>query len=309
MTDAHAPGAYDGRGRNSPQWWPSRYGAEDELGAGNELTPERAMAALKIPKQGRVIQLAQLLEPGIPAYPPRAWHQLILAHGQLEATLTEPDGAHVSWFEEHVNQTYQIGCHLDGLAHLGIDGRYYNGFHYKDIYSPTGLRRLGIEHAPQWVARGVCLDIAAIEGTAMLEEGFAITPEHIEAACEKQGVDVDPGDVVLFHTGWSSLWNVDNDRYGALEPGLGWQGAHWLTERRVSLVGADNWALESWPPEEPGKLLVVHQHLLCETGTYIIENIKTRELVDGGFSEFLFLLAPNKTKGSTGSMTAPIAVV
>jgi hypothetical protein len=55
MTDAHAPGAYDGRGRDSPQWWPSRYGAEDELGAGNELTPERAMAALKIPKEGRVI--------------------------------------------------------------------------------------------------------------------------------------------------------------------------------------------------------------------------------------------------------------
>ena len=175
MTDAHAPAPTTAEAANSPQWWPSRYGAEDELGAGNELTPERAMAALKIPKQGRVIQLAQLLEPGIPAYPPRAWHQLILAHGQLEATLSEPDGAHVSWFEEHVNQTYQIGCHLDGLAHLGIDGRYYNGFHYKDIYSPTGLRRLGIEHAPQWVARGVCLDIAALEGTAMLEEGFAIT--------------------------------------------------------------------------------------------------------------------------------------
>ena len=89
--------------------------------------------------------------------------------------------------------------------------------------------------------RGVCLDIAALEGTAMLEEGFAITVEHIEAACERQGVDIGAGDVVLFHTGWSSLWMVDNSRYGALEPGLGWDGAHWLTERRVSLVGADNW--------------------------------------------------------------------
>ena len=77
----------------------------------------------------------------------------------------------------------------------------------------------------------------------------------------------------------------------------------------MSLVGADNWALEAWPPEGPGGLLVVHQHLLCETGTYIIENIKTKPLVDGGHSEFLFLLAPNKTKGSTGSMAAPIAVV
>ena len=55
-----------------------------------------------------------------------------------------------------------------------------------------------------------------------------------------------------------------------------------------------------WPPEAPGALLVVHQHLLAETGTYILENIKTKELVDGGHSEFLFVLAPNRTKGSTG---------
>jgi hypothetical protein len=31
--------------------------------------------------------------------------------------------------------------------------------------------------------------------------------------------------------------------------------------------------------------------------------------VDGGYSEFLFVLAPNRTKGSTGSMAAPLAVV
>ena len=70
--DARAPGAYDGRGRDSPQWWPSRYSTEDELGAGNELTPERAMAAFRSRRRAALIQLAQLLEPGIPAYPPRA---------------------------------------------------------------------------------------------------------------------------------------------------------------------------------------------------------------------------------------------
>jgi kynurenine formamidase len=309
MTDAHAHGPYDATGGKSPQWWPSRYGAGDELGAGHELTPERAMAALRIPKRGEIIELAQLLEPGIPAYPPRAWHQLVLAHGSLEDTMLAKDTTQASYFEEHVTQTYQIGCHLDGLGHVGVNGRYYNGMHYEEIYAPTGLRRLGIEQAPQWVARGVCLDIAGIEGTTMLEEGFAITPEHLEAACEKQGVEIGAGDVVLLHTGWSSLWMVDNDRYGALEPGLGWDAAHWLTERRISLAGADNWCLEVWPPEQAGSPLVVHQHLLCETGTYIIENIQTKPLVDGGHSEFLFLLSPNKTKGSTGSMAAPIAVV
>jgi kynurenine formamidase len=309
MTDQMAPGTYDGTGGRSTQWWPSRYGADDELGAGHELTAERMLSALQIPKRGRVIELAQLLEPGIPAYPPRAWHQLVLAHGGLEETMLAADTTQASYFEEHVTQTYQIGCHLDGLGHVGVNGRYYNGMHYRDIYAPTGLRKLGIEHAPQWIARGVCLDIASLEGTTMLEEGFAITPEHIEAACERQGVEIGAGDVVLFHTGWSELWMVDNERYGALEPGLGWDAAHWLSDRRISLAGADNWCLEVWPPEQEAHPLVVHQHFLCETGTYIIENLKTRELVTDGISEFLFLLSPNKTKGSTGSMAAPIAVV
>jgi kynurenine formamidase len=102
---------------------------------------------------------------------------------------------------------------------------------------------------------------------------------------------------------------VDNERYGALEPGLGWDAAHWLTDRRISLAGADNWCLEVWPPEREDAPLVVHQHFLAETGTYIIENIRTEELVRGGIGEFLFVLTPNRTKGSTGSMAAPVAIV
>ena len=62
---------YDGRGGASTQWWSSRYGPDDELGAGNELTAERTLEALKIPREGRTIELAQLLEEGVPAFPPR----------------------------------------------------------------------------------------------------------------------------------------------------------------------------------------------------------------------------------------------
>jgi kynurenine formamidase len=299
---------YDGTGGNSPQWYPSRYGADDELGSANELTPQRTLRALQIPRQGTIFQLAQLLEPGIPAYPPRGWSQLILAHGALDDMVLAPDTTRPSYFEEQVTQTYQIGCHLDALGHLGIDGRFYNGHHYSDIFDPTGLTKLGIEHAQPWVAKGVCLDIAGLVGQKMLEEGFVVYPDHLESACERQGVEIEAGDVVLFHTGWSSLWNVDNERYGALEPGLGWEAGHWLTDRRISLAGADNWCLEVWPPERDECPLVVHQHLLAETGTYIVENLKTQELVDSSAWEFLFMLAPNRTKGSTGSMAAPIAI-
>jgi kynurenine formamidase len=300
--------AYDGCGGRSPQWWPSRYGEGDTLGAGNELTPERTLEALKIPRDGRVVELAQVLQPDVPAFPPRMFYQHILGHGALDATLISVDGTQVSYFEEQVSQTYHIGCHVDGLGHVGIDGHFYNGVHYKDFFTPTGLTRYGMEQVRPWVARGVCLDIAAVEGVAMLPEGFQITPEHLEAAEKAQGVQVRAGDVALVHTGWSNLWLRD-DAYGKGEPGCTWEAGHWLTERRVSMVGADNWAFECIPFQKPEWPFVVHQHLLAETGTYILENIRTQELADGGHSEFLFLFAPNKVVGATGSMAAPLAVV
>lgn len=114
---------------------------------------------------------------------------------------------------------------------------------------------------------------------------------------------------MLLHTGWGDLWMVDNAKYQREEPGVGWAGAHWLTSRHASVVGADNGAFEVVPFEDESKPYVCHQHLLTETGTYILENPNTRPLIDAGVSEFLFIMAPNKTQGSTGSMVAPLAVI
>jgi kynurenine formamidase len=300
---------YNGRGSASPQWWPSRYGAGDELGAGNELTPERTLAALRIPREGRTIELAQLLEEDVPAFPPRTWKQLILGHGALDAKKLAPEGSQMTYFEEQVTGTYQIGCHVDGLGHVGIDGRFYNGRHYQDFYTAQYLTELGVEKMRPWVTRGVCLDIAGLLGTEMLDEGFVITPDHLEEACRSQAVQIGAGDVVLLHTGWGALWDTDVQRYEHVEPGAGWDAAHWLTDRRVSLVGADNWAFEVIPFEREDGVFAVHQHLLAETGTHILENSTTTELAAGNFSEFLFLQTVQKTKGSTAVMASPVAVV
>jgi kynurenine formamidase len=309
QTEARTSPTYDGRGAESPQWWPSRYGPDDELGAGNELTAERTLEALKLPRSGKAIKLAQLLTEDVPAFPPRSWKQIVLGHGALEATRLGAGGSDLTYFEEQVTGTYHIGCHVDGLGHVGIDGHFYNGHHYKDFYSAKGLTKFGAETMRPWVCRGVCLDIAKLLGQDVLEGGFVITPEHLESACEQQDVEIRPGDVVLLHTGWGSLWDKDIHEYEEVEPGAGWDAAHWLTDRRVSLVGADNWAFETIPFEREDGVFAVHQHLLAETGTHILENSTTAELAAGGHSEFLFCLTVQMSKGSTGAMASPVAVV
>ncbi|KIQ18444.1 cyclase family protein [Rhodococcus sp. MEB064] len=304
------PGTFNGNAHTTDQWWPSRYGADDLLGAGNELTSEGLLAAISLVKEGVIVELARVLEMGAPTMGgSRLYHQVTLAHGTLEQTRWGKDGNRVNWFEEQVTQIYHIGTHLDGFGHVGIDGTHYNGNKYGDFYTPTGVTKFGMESVKPWMSRGVFLDIAAVVGTDMLDEGFVITPDHLEAACTAANVEVRAGDAVIIHTGYgAALWMVDNEKYNGNSPGIGWDAAHWLTDRRVSLVGADNWAIEVLPGEQADAPMVVHQHMLAETGTYLLENMKTEDLVGRDRAEFLFVCTPIKTKGSTGSMVAPIAV-
>ena len=300
--------SYDGRGTHSPRWYPSRYGAEDRIGSANELTAERTLAALQVPTRGEVVELAQPLDAASPAVWPRSFRQLILAHG-ADVELAEPTDNDMMWLEEQIVAPAQIGCHVDGLGHLGVGGHFYNGVHYRDFYGATGLTQFGAETIPSWICRGVLLDVASMLGQERLPAGFVITPAHLEDCCGRAGITIEPGDAVLVRTGWAPLWSADPLTYHREEPGVGWQGAHWLTERRVSIVGADNWSFEPIPFEDPRRPYVVHQHLLAETGTYILENVTLDALASRGATVFLFALSTPRVRGATAGQASPVAVL
>ncbi|HET8813937.1 MAG TPA: cyclase family protein [Solirubrobacterales bacterium] len=278
-------------------WWPSRYGPEDTRGSGNELSPERLLAALKIPRRGEVIELAPPLDAAAPRWGGRDWSQSVLVDG--------------AYLEELVTGSLHSGCHIDALGHGGIGGRFYNGIPLEEVFGPDGLRTLGIEQAAPWITRGVCLNLPTLLGAESLEGGFVVQPADLEEACRRQQVTIEPGDAVLLHTGWGRLYREDPRRYLESEPGAGWDAARWLTDRRVSLVGADNWGFEVVPPEAArrGQDFPVHQHLLAETGTFILENADTSALAALGQSEFLFIAAPAKVEGATAGGVNPLAVV
>lgn len=291
-------------------WWPSRYGPEDTRGSGNEITPERLLAALRIPREGEVIELAPPLDAASPRLEGRVWEQSIIADGASERHVEDSENGD-TYLEEQLIGSFHNGCHVDALGHSGIEGRFYNGHTLEEVFRPEGLQTLGIEQARPWVARGVCLDLAGLAGVSSLAGGHAIQAGQLEEASRRQGVVVRPGDTVLLHTGWGRLYREDPPRYLESEPGAGWDAACWLTNRRVSLVGADNWGFEVVPPEEGrrGQDFPVHQHLLAETGTFILENADTSALVERGASEFLFIAAPAKVAGATAGPANPLAVV
>lgn len=135
-----------------------------------------------------------------------------------------------------------------------------------------------------------------------------ITVTDIEGALEKQGIAITEGDVVLIRTGHARLWIVDNETYNSGEPGIGMEAGRWLVERKIAMVGSDNYGVEAVPAENPDQAFPVHQLLLTRHGIYLLENLTLDDLAANGVYEFAFVFAPLPLKGATGSPGNPIAV-
>jgi kynurenine formamidase len=297
-------------------WWPSKYGADDQAGALNEITPGKVLEAVRLVRQGLVYDLAHVLHQDIPAFPGRTFRQYLTTNYH-HINRRRPGGGPaglgrngVNWIVEQVTATQQMGTHMDGLNHLQMGDRTYNGFRLADIVEDYGTNRLGIDTLPQVVTRGLLLDVAAARGRERLQPGDVITVADAEAALASAGIGgVRPGDAVFFHTGWGQLWGSDNERYAAAEPGPGLELAGWLAGHRVALTGCDTWSYGPYPPEDPDEPFAVPQLLNTRHGVVVVENLRLAQAARDRVREFLLVISHAKLRGATGAWVAPLAIV
>lgn len=291
------------------KFWPSEFGADDQRGAANRITPERTVRAAQLIKQGRTFQLGRLYEHGMPI--PGKRHFSLTIPG-LPTGLPVGANQMVSNDELVSGEIGQVGTQFDGLGHVGIrlngDDIFYNGNKLKEFGDPYGLKKLGVENVGVFFTRAVLFDVCALRGNDRLPVGYVITPEELQACLEKSKLKLEEGDVALIRTGHGKLWMKDNQTYGEGEPGLGLAAAKFLTDRKVSLIGADTWAIEVVPHENKEILYPVHQWNLTKNGVYHLENLDLEELAASGAQEFCFVFSPLRLKGATGSPGNPIAI-
>jgi len=284
---------------------PSRWGAEDERGAANLLTPAKVVEATKLIKEGQVYELGRVLEVGIPTFGIRRF-------GIYTARTTHIRGRNDNRSNEElvVTELGQVGTQFDGLAHITIGGLAYNCYDTIPIdrLLRTGFDKMGVEKVGTIFTRGVLVDVAGVKGVDMLEAGYEITVADLEAALRQQGVAITPGDAVLIHTGWGKLWMKDNAKYNSSPAGPGIAAANWLVERQPVLVGADTFPVEVFPNPDKELFAPVHQILLVVNGIYILENLDLEGLARDSVYEFAFVMQPLKIKGGTGSTVAPSAI-
>jgi kynurenine formamidase len=285
------------------RWYPSRWGAADQRGAANELTPAKVLEAKNLIKTGTVYQLGHVYESAMPLFGTR--------HFSLRIPQTfGPMGTNNMMYHDEVisGELGQIGTQFDGLGHIGIGDLFYNGNDRKEFAKAEGLAKLGVENVGAIATRGVLIDVPALKGVAQLEGGYEITVADITGALARQKVEIHAGDVVIFHTGWGSLWIKDNAKFNAGAPGPGLAAAQYLIDHHVVMVGADTWSMEVIPNPNKDLQFPVHQLLIPRNGTYIFENLVTEELARDKAYEFAFFFAPLKLKGATGSPGNPLAI-
>ncbi|WP_416898119.1 MAG: cyclase family protein [Minwuia sp.] len=288
---------------------PSKYGADDEIGAANLVTPERVMAATKLVKKGMTHPLGIVVDPNMPAFPPRGMMLQIVSPGQQNGRTLGQDFGWDSIYNDDIAQLwFGIGPQIDGLGHLG-EGTYYNCNDPKDISALTGLTKLGIHNIPPLVARGVLIDIAKHRGVESLNAGDAITGEELDAAAKAQGVTFKDGDVILIHTGWTDAKLAsDPTAWVSGEPGTDNAAAVWLASKNPVAVGADTWGVDVVPPAPGDKVFYGHVTLLKENGIYILETMNTGRLAAEGVNEFMFVLGQARIKGAVQMIINPVAM-
>ena len=290
-----------------------RWGAEDESGALNLITPEKRREAAGAVESGEAVSCARELavQPSV-ENPHPALHMMIAGGDDcvipgvgLEAAM---DFVGVAF---HGMAT----SHIDALCHVFVDGQMYNGFSALEVKS-TGARRGSIMCARDGiVSRGVLLDIPKSLGVDWLEPKTAITVDQLEAAEVAQGVRVTEGDILLVATGRDAR-RSKHGPWNPIEEGLA--GLHaecvpWLHERGIAVLGGDG-VSDALPGSGiEGWAMPIHQCTLVAMGVHLLDNLRLDSLAEAcarnGRWTFQFTVAPLRVAKGTGSPVNPIAVL
>jgi kynurenine formamidase len=228
---------------------------------------------------------------------------LIRRHGDM----TRPDGGSAA--NEVIITGGHVGTHIDALSHVSHNGLLHGGVDAFDAQRGGAFTAHGAENLPALLTRGVLLDVAAVHGVDSLPAGYGVTAADLAEAAKR--AEPGPGDVALIRTGWSRHFGEPEvylgQTYGV--PGVTEEAAAWLVERGVRATGADTTAYERIPPGAGHRVLPVHRMLLVDAGIHIIEHLALEDLAAAGVAEFVFMLAPLRIVGGTGSPVRPIAVL
>jgi kynurenine formamidase len=198
------------------------------------------------------------------------------------------------------------GTHFDLPIHMSQDNK-VQGIDVTPYQRDTGFKDLpeplhSLEKVPPLILRAVLLDLPGYKDMDILPERYAITPEDLAGATEKQEVVIKEGDCVLVRTGYGRYFETDSDTYLHKWAGLNDDAAQWLADKNPRLVGTDNLSIGIPAP------FASHRILLVENGIYVMKSLNLEELGQDKKYISTVIVLPLKIKGGEASLIRPIAL-
>jgi len=309
-----------------------RWGPEDEIGTLNLVTDEVRRRAARCVRSGRAFPLGLALSEaeGIQKGVVPGRFNPLRTMSYIDVPLAD-DPEWICANEDVVVMPLQCATHWDALAHVSHGRKIYNGFPQESVTS-AGASRCGIHLVDSLVSRGVLLDVARAKGVEVLDGGYPIMPEDLDAALALTGLEIEPGDVVLVRTGQMKHLKLrsrfpaggatipvpnllgfgDVMKYMGLAPGLTVATAGWFHERDVAAVATDTLSLEVIPCEDDRAYLPVHLLHLVEMGmtqgqNFVLDPLAEDCAADGVYCFFLDATPLPFTNG-LGSPVNPVAL-
>lgn len=298
-----------------------RWGADDVLGTLNFIDDEKRRTAAALVTTGITFSLSQPFDGDGPQ---QGWRRRTNpVHTMLDTGLDAAAGNQgfphgFGGADDVVSMPLQASTQWDGLGHIFDRGKAWNGRNAGDVVTSMGDQVTGIETVrDRFVSRGVLLDVGSVFGVnGELPDGFAITPEHLEATIQAHGASasVGRGDIVVVRTGRLTRARREGwgDYAGGPSAGISFTSAGWLFETEIAAIATDTWGFEVRPNEFDEAFQPLHQIVIPNMGLFIGEMWDLDALADDcaadGRHDFLLVAAPIPFTNAVGSPVNPVAI-
>ena len=278
-----------------------RWGASDQKGTANLITPAIRQAAVKLATEGFSVSLSRNSDTvkAVDNDPPFGHRMMIAVGGEFN-------------MDEYTTAYHGFAMtHFDALSHVFYQGKMYNGYPESNV-TDRGTGQLAVTAFREgFLTRGVLIDIPRLKGVPYLEPSIPIFPEDLDEWERKSGIHIGAGDAVFIRTGrWARRAEKGPWDASAHSAGIHASCAKWLKQRDVALLGSDG-SHDVLPSGIEGVAWPVHRLLIVAMGMPLFDNCDLEALSTAAAARnrwvFLFTAAPLTVVGGTGSPVNPTA--
>ena len=278
-----------------------RWGADDEIGTLNYITPKKRIASAALVKTGEVVSVGR----------------------DLSTIKTKTNGQPVA----HVMQVSANGpsssdsftiyphgmtvTHMDALCHFSWSDQFYNGRKRSLTLSAGGAKWGSIYAQRQGIfTRGVLLDVAAARSVTWYKPDEYVTVADFEAAEKRQHLRVESGDAIFVRTGMERMEAELGEQDIYPRAGLHAECVEWMHQRQVSVYGGD--CIEKLPYPSESFTSAMHMIVLASMGLPILDwpslTVLARTCERLNRWDYLLTTAPLRLPGGTSSPINPLCI-